>query len=76
MLAGYDDSIRQSIFSILVPSSGVYINGDMTRNLSATIGQITEEMAKTMADQQKSPHFSAWVVFDNHVNTRLYAGQT
>lgn len=52
MLAGCDDGIGQSLLSILTPSSGVYMNRDMIRNLFATISQIAEETAKAISAQQ------------------------
>lgn len=67
MLVGYDDSIGQSILSILIPSGGVYINRNVIRNLSSTIGYITEEMDKAIAAQQKSLPSPAWVALDNYV---------
>ena len=57
----------QSLFGILVPSAGVYVNRDMLRNLSATIGQMVEETAKSTAAQQKSLDSLAQVVLDNRI---------
>lgn len=52
----------QSLFGILVPSAGVYVNRDTLRNLSATIGQMVEETARSTAAQQKSLDSLAQVV--------------
>lgn len=74
MLAGYNDSIGQSIFSILIPSAGVYFNRDMIRNLSAIIGQIAKEMAKAISAQTEIITLLCSGSFRQWCGPRLIAG--
>ena len=67
MLATYDDNIGQSILDILIPSARMYVNKNIIRNVSTTIGRIAEEVAKTVAAQQKSLEPFALVALDNPI---------
>lgn len=84
MLAGYQDSIVQSIPGILIPNAGVYVNWDI-QNLSVTIEQIAEDTDKSIMPQETSLDSLAWIAFDNSVSldflqvkTRrgMYSGHT
>lgn len=52
MLAGYKDSMGQNFLGILIVCAGVYVNGDVMCNLSATIRQMAEDTAKSITAQQ------------------------
>lgn len=65
MLAGYQDIWWQSLLGILSPRAGIYVNRDMLRNLSGTIGQTAKETASSTAAQQTSLSSLAHVVLDN-----------
>ena len=54
ILAVYEDNIGQSSFGNLTPTARVYVNGDMIHNLSATIAQIAEDTAESIAAQHTS----------------------
>ena len=54
ILAVYEDNIGQSSFGNLTPTARVYVNRDTIHNLSATIGQIAEDTAKSIAAQHTS----------------------
>ena len=54
ILAVYEDNIGQSSFGNLTPTARVYVNGDMIHNLSATIAQIAEDAAESIAAQHTS----------------------
>lgn len=73
MLSGYDDSIGQIIFGLLIPSGRVYINRDVIRNSSTTLSQIAKKMAKTVAAQQKSleSRDNQTICWPNKVETAL-----
>lgn len=47
----YEDNIGQSSFGNLTPTARVYVNRDTIHNLSATIGQIAEDAAESIAAQ-------------------------
>uniref|UniRef100_A0A8B9YEI7 Uncharacterized protein n=1 Tax=Bos mutus grunniens TaxID=30521 RepID=A0A8B9YEI7_BOSMU len=51
ILAVYEDNIGQSSFGNLTPTARFYVNRDTIHNLSATIGQIAEDTAKSIAAQ-------------------------
>ena len=67
ILEGYEDNIGQSVFGSPIPSARLYVNRDMIHNLSATIGQIAEDIAKSIAAQQTSLNSLARVVLDNRI---------
>lgn len=63
-MARYEDNKGQSN---LIPSAGIYINRDMIHNLSATIEQIAEDTAESIAAQHTSLNSMARVVLDNRM---------
>ena len=52
--AVYEDNIGQSSFGNLTPTARFYVNRDMIHNLSATIEQIAQGRAKSIAAQHTS----------------------
>lgn len=64
IMARYEDNKGQSN---LIPSAGIYINRDMIHNLSATIEQIAEDTAESIAAQHTSLNSMARVVLDNRM---------
>uniref|UniRef100_A0A8C6DEC4 Uncharacterized protein n=1 Tax=Moschus moschiferus TaxID=68415 RepID=A0A8C6DEC4_MOSMO len=54
ILAVYEDNEGQSSFGNFTPTARVYVNRDTIHNLSATIGQIAEDTAKSIAAQHTS----------------------
>ena len=67
MLAGYQETWWQILLENLIPNAGMYVNREVIRNLSATVGQIAEETAKITEAQQTSLNSLAQVVLDNRV---------
>ena len=67
ILAVYEDNIGQSSFGNLTPTARVYVNGDTIHNLSATIGQIAEDAAESIAAQHTSLNSLTRVVLGNRI---------
>ena len=67
ILAEYEDNKGQSVFGNLTLTARVYVNRDMIHNLSATIGQIAEDTAKSIAAQHTSLNSLTQVVLGNRI---------
>lgn len=65
MLAGYQETWWQILLENLIPNAGMYVNREMIRNLSATLGQRAEETAKITEAQHASLNSLVQVVLDN-----------
>ncbi|KAF4021733.1 hypothetical protein G4228_013551 [Cervus hanglu yarkandensis] len=67
ILAEYEGNKGQSVLGNLTQTARVYVNRDMTHNLSATIGQIAEDTAKSIAAQHTSLNSLTRVVLGNRI---------
>ena len=67
ILAEYEGNKGQSVLGNLTLTARIYVNRDMTHNLSATIGQIAEDTAKSIAAQHTSLNSLTRVVLGNRI---------
>ena len=67
ILAEYEDNIGQSVFGNFIQTARVYVNRDTIHNLSATIRQIAEDTAISIAAQHASLNSLTQVVLGNRI---------